>query len=662
MNVLQKVSSNNSSPLLRSNINVQRGGGGDAGSAGVVRNFSHPLADLCPTSPTEPLINLGSMTQVNDDQTTDLLQLSSQEVIRHHVMRKRILTATSENRTLDSGGDSDGGVPRNSLKNNTKDIVIYSTTAVDEMVAATSPSPMTESLTATATPTVIGDFNSDEGEQEDKLGLLQPTLNSILRNDDTGCDLFDVKSNLDDFYVKQLNYENYQLQLQKQQLLIQSRKLFHSDHFGAKNYYSSLPRTRMPYASRKDLMGFSTDEISRGEDLFDAPLEESLFRSSAKLKSNSELDLMTSVDASSLGSLPNGLSFISPMSIDTGVRERDLLGDNGRLSGAIINPLSDNNRTTPLLNFAATTAQLTATGSGNGTKSSTVDLNGANISSSGGGGIFPSNCGSPSIVMNASSTAPLATSSILSPTNVSVPSSSSPSSSASSSMAGNGLSKRSYTTGLTKGGDYDYHAAQLEMFLDEYKRLQHQLCKMKETCDSIRRTEQLFGSYGSGVGGGGDLAGVGPCNKTNMPSTISSAFGGGAHNPHYSMNSKLLDKSNVLMTGAEPIRTLPKKLLLGNKHKSYSGTTPEPPPYWLHRNELLKGIQQTQQQQRALKAQQTQILGHSLGKTQHQYRGMDLDKTEGSSNTSRTRIMESNANSYPESGSGESSSSGGSSS
>lgn len=33
---------------------------------------------------------------------------------------------------------------------------------------------------------------------------------------------------------------------------------------------------------------------------------------------------------------------------------------------------------------------------------------------------------------------------------------------------------------------YDYHAAQLERFLEEYRNLQKQLKKMKETCDTLR--------------------------------------------------------------------------------------------------------------------------------------------------------------------------------
>lgn len=47
---------------------------------------------------------------------------------------------------------------------------------------------------------------------------------------------------------------------------------------------------------------------------------------------------------------------------------------------------------------------------------------------------------------------------------------------------------------------YDYHAAQLERFLDEYKRLHSELTKMKETCEKFSREEDLNKSitlYGS---------------------------------------------------------------------------------------------------------------------------------------------------------------------
>lgn len=46
------------------------------------------------------------------------------------------------------------------------------------------------------------------------------------------------------------------------------------------------------------------------------------------------------------------------------------------------------------------------------------------------------------------------------------------------------------TSGATSNNannTYDYHAAQLERFLEEYRNLQKQLTKMKETCDNLRQ-------------------------------------------------------------------------------------------------------------------------------------------------------------------------------
>lgn len=39
---------------------------------------------------------------------------------------------------------------------------------------------------------------------------------------------------------------------------------------------------------------------------------------------------------------------------------------------------------------------------------------------------------------------------------------------------------------------YDYHAAQLERFLEEYRSLQKQLTKMKETCDNLRQDKTKY--------------------------------------------------------------------------------------------------------------------------------------------------------------------------
>lgn len=41
---------------------------------------------------------------------------------------------------------------------------------------------------------------------------------------------------------------------------------------------------------------------------------------------------------------------------------------------------------------------------------------------------------------------------------------------------------------------YDYHAAQLERFLDEYRRLHSELTKMKDTCDKLSREDEIVDS------------------------------------------------------------------------------------------------------------------------------------------------------------------------
>lgn len=50
----------------------------------------------------------------------------------------------------------------------------------------------------------------------------------------------------------------------------------------------------------------------------------------------------------------------------------------------------------------------------------------------------------------------------------------------------------------TASNPYDYHAAQLEKFLEEYRVLQKQLTRMKETCDTICQ-EQLRGRASPGT-------------------------------------------------------------------------------------------------------------------------------------------------------------------
>ncbi|EDV33641.1 uncharacterized protein Dana_GF13866, isoform E [Drosophila ananassae] len=98
---------------------------------------------------------------------------------------------------------------------------------------------------------------------------------------------------------------------------------------------------------------------------------------------------------------------------------------------------------------------------------------------------------------------------------------------------------------------YDYHAAQLERFLEEYRNLQDQLCKMKETCDTIRKKETPL------------RVAVGQSAAQLADPVMYSAA---THSPKPPMTGNL--KAKTLLPGQ----------------------TPEPPPYWLHRNAMLKRL------------------------------------------------------------------------
>lgn len=112
----------------------------------------------------------------------------------------------------------------------------------------------------------------------------------------------------------------------------------------------------------------------------------------------------------------------------------------------------------------------------------------------------------------------------------------------------------------TTASAYDYHAAQLERFLEEYRNLQEQLCKMKETCDSIRKKET----------------------------------------PHRNTLGQSAKFADPLMYSAAALSTTPSlpedatnpnpKGILKNK-SLIPGQPPDPPPYWLHRNAILKRLQ-----------------------------------------------------------------------
>ena len=104
---------------------------------------------------------------------------------------------------------------------------------------------------------------------------------------------------------------------------------------------------------------------------------------------------------------------------------------------------------------------------------------------------------------------------------------------------------------------YDYHAAQLERFLEEYRNLQDQLCKMKETCETIRKKETPLRT---GVGHSAALA---------DPVMFNAAIA----TPSPTSNPRTT--------------TLKTKTIL-------PGQPPDPPPYWLHRNALLKRLNEPQ--------------------------------------------------------------------
>jgi len=100
---------------------------------------------------------------------------------------------------------------------------------------------------------------------------------------------------------------------------------------------------------------------------------------------------------------------------------------------------------------------------------------------------------------------------------------------------------------------YDYHAAQLERFLEEYRNLQDQLCKMKETCDTIRKKETPL------------RVAIGQQSAAQLADPVMYSAATASHSPK------------------PPTSTLKAKTLL-------PGQPPDPPPYWLHRNAMLKRL------------------------------------------------------------------------
>lgn len=111
------------------------------------------------------------------------------------------------------------------------------------------------------------------------------------------------------------------------------------------------------------------------------------------------------------------------------------------------------------------------------------------------------------------------------------------------------------STSTTPANAYDYHAAQLERFLEEYRNLQEQLCKMKETCENIRKKEAPLHST------------MGYSTQFTDPIMYSTALGATA------------------LATSDDATTKAANSLLRNK-TLLPGQPPDPPPYWLHRNAM----------------------------------------------------------------------------
>ncbi|XP_062129351.1 uncharacterized protein LOC133841087 [Drosophila sulfurigaster albostrigata] len=114
------------------------------------------------------------------------------------------------------------------------------------------------------------------------------------------------------------------------------------------------------------------------------------------------------------------------------------------------------------------------------------------------------------------------------------------------------LATRAAGAANSSAAAYDYHAAQLERFLEEYRNLQDQLCKMKETCDTIRKKETPL------------RVAIGQ-SAAQLADPVMYSAATASHSPK------------------PPTSTLKAKTLL-------PGQPPDPPPYWLHRNAMLKRL------------------------------------------------------------------------
>lgn len=146
-------------------------------------------------------------------------------------------------------------------------------------------------------------------------------------------------------------------------------------------------------------------------------------------------------------------------------------------------------------------------------------------------------------------------------------------------------SSTSTTATATATNAYDYHAAQLERFLEEYRNLQEQLCKMKETCESIRKKEApLRATAGNSV----KVADPVMFTALNSPSVSGAlSFDGGVVGGGV-VGAAGVGGVGIGVVGGPPN---PKGILKNKMLLKGPNQPPDPPPYWLHRNAMLKRLQ-----------------------------------------------------------------------
>ena len=109
---------------------------------------------------------------------------------------------------------------------------------------------------------------------------------------------------------------------------------------------------------------------------------------------------------------------------------------------------------------------------------------------------------------------------------------------------------------------YDYQASQLDFFLEEYRVLQKQLTKMQKTCNTLRKLETSI--------------------DTNAKLVELSDFS----NDHLLLNTAapFTATTTISSSNDDSIKGILKNKIL------LPGQPPEPPPYWLHRNAMLKRL------------------------------------------------------------------------